>query len=70
MSLRKRLKVLYAALTQHWFMFTCGCGKDVWVSDGAGTLLDGLMCDECEAKAHDAWFNRERARFGHSKGAA
>lgn len=55
MSLKKRLRVLWAALTQTWVTVTCDCGTEMWVNDRAGQFLDGLLCDECEAKAHDRW---------------
>lgn len=64
MSLRKRLRVLYAALTQEWVTFTCQCGTEVWVSDTAGKLLDGMLCDACEMKAYDKWVDeQEGERF-------
>ena len=55
MTWRERLRVMLASVTNNWHVFTCGCGKDVWVSDGAGKLLDGQMCDACESKAFAVW---------------
>jgi hypothetical protein len=70
MTITKRLRILYAALTQPWTVFTCSCGTDVWVSDGAGKLLDGQLCDACEAKAFDQWEKDFTARQERTKGAA
>jgi hypothetical protein len=68
MSFGKRLRILYAALTQQWTFFTCACGEDVWVSDRAGRLLDGQQCDACEAKAFAVWEKDFTSR--QQKGAA
>jgi len=70
MSITKRLRILYAALTQNWTFFTCKCGTDVWVSDKAGNLLDGQQCDACEAKAFSVWEKDYTARQERQRGAA
>ena len=67
MTLRKRLRILYAALTQSWVSVTCPCGQQLWVSDTAGNLLDGQMCDACESKAFEIWSKEYEGRMGRRK---
>jgi hypothetical protein len=53
MTLRKRLRVLYAALTQEWHEKRCGeCGA-TWMAVGPlhSDLID--FCDDCEQIAID-----------------
>jgi hypothetical protein len=65
MSIAKRLRILYAVFTQSWTTFTCPCGKEAFISNGAGKLLDGQLCEECEGREFDRWyaqFEREHER--------
>lgn len=64
MTWMNRLRVIGASFTQPWSSFTCSCGTDVWVSDGAGKLLDGQLCDDCEAKAFAIWEKAYTKRTG------
>jgi hypothetical protein len=55
MTPTKRLRILWAVLTQDWQTFHCPCGKESWILGTAHPLLDGQMCDECEAKEFERW---------------
>lgn len=59
MTIRKRVRILWAALTQSWTTFTCPCGAEAYVSDGAGKLLDGQLCEACEVKEFERWMQNK-----------
>lgn len=56
MSLMKRLRVLYAALTQHWELETCTACGDSWWSDRR-TVPSGF-CGACEDRRFDQFIRR------------
>lgn len=69
--LRRRFRILYAALTQHWQVVTCACGRELYVNADTGTLLTGLLCDACESTVFEQWRVDYEARMGQQhKGVA
>lgn len=61
--MKKRLRILWAAMTQRWFVFTCPkCGNASYVCGNAFPLTDGLICEECEGIQFDAWVQDFQAR--------
>jgi hypothetical protein len=50
MSLRKRLRVLKAALMQEWREVTCPVCGFMWFTQQVGSLWPNDVCAECEAK--------------------
>jgi hypothetical protein len=64
MSIKKRLRVILAALTQSWTLVDCQCGKSIWVCNLSPRLKDGLSCDACETQQFDTWTKQYRARRG------
>ena len=61
----KRLRILWAALTQRWSVFTCPrCQVESYIS-GHAPDVSGLLCQDCEAKDFEKWiedFKRRDAR--------
>ena len=52
MTLKKRLRVLLAALTQTWHRKTCGeCHQQYWVEGKDYQFI--AICDACESKLLD-----------------
>lgn len=62
-SLTKRLRVLYACLTQSWTTFRCPCGAESYIV-GTPVNLDGHLCEACEAREFDKWIQDFHARMG------
>lgn len=70
MTFYKRLRVVWAAVTQTWLEFECTrCHQTAWISGDNGNLLDGLMCESCEVVEFEKWKTQYEARTG-AKGAA
>lgn len=52
LSLRKRLRVIVAALRQQWHQKTCGeCQQQYWVEGRDYELI--AVCDACESRLLD-----------------
>jgi len=66
MSLRRRLRILYAALFQSWHMHHCGCGQS-WYCCAPKRCDTSDMCVDCEARQLDAWM-RQQMRQPTAKG--
>jgi hypothetical protein len=62
MSIRKRLRVLKAALTQDWREVTCPTCGFMWFTQQDGELWPGGQCAECEAKQFEQVVLRDRRR--------
>ena len=62
MTLRKRLRVLWAALRQNWHQHACLDCPETWCCQGV-TCKSGqpLMtrCATCEATQHEQWFQAQ-----------
>jgi hypothetical protein len=69
MSLRKRLRVIVAALTQEWHTFRCPCGAESYLC-GHAPDLNGLLCQTCEAREFEKWAADFNKRMEQQKGAA
>lgn len=71
MSIKKRLKVLWAALTQQWTEHACDECGDSWWEVGRDQLAP-RTCAACEGEAFDRYMNALEARFQEQdkKGAA
>ena len=67
MTIKKRLRVLWAALTQTWVEHRCACGATQWV-EGVDFWSDPTECVDCEAKAFDAWEAKWHARQRSAQG--
>ena len=60
----KRLRILWAALTDTWHQETCKqCGDRVWVQ-GHRRWSDPELCVPCETKQFDKWAEQYQARNG------
>lgn len=69
MSLRKRLRVIWAALTQDWREDRCKCGASQFVSGERWS--DPVMCVSCESRQFDKWMLEFQTRQQQQrKGAA
>ena len=63
MSIKKRLRIVWAALSQNWHMNTCQhCKTTQWV-EGLEMWSDSVECLACELKAYEAWEARYKARL-------
>ena len=67
MSLFKRLRVLWAALTQEWSEESCAACGASWMQQGV-KVSD--LCLVCDAKETNRWLDELEQRFGREKGAA
>lgn len=62
MTLRKRLRVLWAAAYQEWHEFECpSCHQTSWLC-GHYPDLNGMLCQTCESDEHEKWMNDFFAR--------
>ena len=62
MTLRKRLRVILAALRQEWHEKTCGeCGS-TWMAVGKPTDLIAI-CDACELKEMERFTEEMNKRY-------
>jgi len=69
MSLRKRLRVLWAAVTQEWHEEVCaGCGTRWWAD--LRCVPSGMDCMTCEYRHFDAWKQKYDAKQRITKGVA
>lgn len=69
MTIQKRLRVIWAALTQEWSEDRCKCGASQLVSGERWS--DPVMCVSCEAKKFDEWMQDYQAsKRNQAKGAA
>lgn len=67
MSLTKRLRVIWAALTQQWQPERCrSCARYYWTQAAVERPADA-MCPECETKAFGAWLNELEVRHGRKE---
>ena len=57
MSIRKRLKAFWAALTQTANTFRCQCGKTALVIGDHAPDFTGMLCADCEADESERWLN-------------
>lgn len=62
MTLKRRWRILTAALFQEWHTFTCPGCKSVSYISGHYPDLRGLLCEECEGKEFDKWLADYRQR--------
>lgn len=63
MTLRKRLRALYALWRQQWHQKTCGdCGGTWWVEGRPRPELIAI-CDDCEEELLDRMETRLRLDF-------
>lgn len=67
MTLRKRLRVLWAALSQRWHQHTCQTCQDAWYCQGAvcAAFTVDHECAGCLTKHFNEW---ERAYTARLKG--
>jgi hypothetical protein len=54
MTLAKRCRIVWAALTQDWRDFTCRCGLVGYTS--AAFSVDPELCSDCEARRYEQWW--------------
>lgn len=54
MSRIKRLRIVWAALTQDWRQETCPTCGDTWYAVTRATP-SGLWCQTCEGKQFEVW---------------
>lgn len=52
MGLRKRLRVIWSALTQDWRECRCACGSVTWSQRLEPTPF---VCDACETTEFETW---------------
>lgn len=70
MSLKKRILIVLAALSQEWHQHQCKCGRTQWV-EGRDTWTDATECIPCETKAFEAWQRNYHQRITQvNRGAA
>jgi hypothetical protein len=63
MSILKRIKVMWAAASQEWHVFTCPqCGARSYLS-GHAPDLNGLLCQSCESEQFEKWMGDFTARM-------
>ena len=59
MSLKKRLRVLWAALTQRWHEHQCRTCHDTWFCQGTNCeLYPGEECGACADAGYSEWARR------------
>jgi len=64
MTLRRRLRVIVAALRQQWHVFTCPrCKAESYICGHAPDLA-GMLCQNCEAEDHAIWLEDFYRRDG------
>jgi hypothetical protein len=56
MTIRKRLRILYALITQSWTTFRCPCGAESYIV-GTAVALDGQLCEDCESREFHKWIS-------------
>lgn len=62
MSRSKRVRVIWAALTQEWQEKQCVCGFVIWHQKQSFSALIPELCESCEIKTFEAWMaQKERA---------
>lgn len=61
MSWQKRLRVIWAALTQDWHLETCETCPNTWWSDRRCVPSTG-QCLECEDRHFADWMQKQQAR--------
>jgi hypothetical protein len=66
MTLRKRLRVMWAAMRQDWHQHVCACGRTQWI-EGRDTWGDPSMCVSCEGQHFDQWLQDYKARRRHTE---
>lgn len=62
MTFTKRLRVLWAALSQEWHQHTCLCGATCWI-EGRQTWAQ-QQCSDCESRQMAAWADDYQTRNG------
>ena len=62
--MRKRLRLLWALLTQDWRAQTCKVCRETWISTVNAPEVGADLCADCEGKAFNEWIT------AHHKGAA
>ena len=53
MTIWKRLRILWAALTQNWQEYRCACGEVGYSSVAFETPSE--VCLDCEAERYERW---------------
>ncbi len=53
MTLRKRFRILLAALTQRWAEYHCACGETGYCSVAFHTPSE--VCNACEDARYERW---------------
>lgn len=66
MTLRKRMKVIFAAVTQSWHQKVCGDCGEPWWSEGRDRQLI-CICDRCEARLLDRMFDTLEREYQRQK---
>ena len=56
MSLTKRLRILWAALTQDWQEKRCACGSVTW---SQRQEPEPFVCDACEIRQFEQWMTEK-----------
>lgn len=67
MSLTKRLRVIWAALTQTWAEHQCPVCGQAWWSSALHPEPLGALCAECDATTMDQWVQAYQARTGQKE---